>query len=89
MKSNGVRHTKAWTVDIVVSEVMSVGDPQGPNHNKGENCGVPRRKSSIRRERVKPHVLVLATGPEVRREKLFQRWHGSCYLYSSLSSTLH
>ena len=35
MKSDGVRHTKAWTVGIVVSGVMRVGDPQGPNHNKG------------------------------------------------------
>ena len=51
--------------------------------------GVPRRKSTIRKERVKPHVLVLARGPEVRGEKWFQAWHGSWYLYSSLSSTLH
>ena len=69
MKSDGVRHTKAWTVGIVVSGVMRVGDPQGPNHNKGGNCGVPRRKTTMRKERVKPHVSVLARGPEVRGEK--------------------
>ena len=61
---------------IVVCGAMSVGDPQGPNHSKGGNCGVPRRKSTIRKERVKPHVWVLATGPEGRREKRFQAWHG-------------
>ena len=44
MKSDGVRHTKAWTVGIVVSGVMRVGDPQGPNHNKGGNCGGPQKK---------------------------------------------
>lgn len=63
--------------------------PTGPNHSKGGNCGVPRRKSTIRKERVKPHVWGLATGPEGRGEKWFQAWHGSWYLYSSHSSTLH
>lgn len=82
------RHMQAQTVDMTVNEMMSVRDPQGPNHNRGgELWGLTgKKKTTIK---VWLHTLGLATELEVRGEKWIQVQQGSCHLNPPLLSTLH